>query len=70
MQTETITISMEYYNELLITKGKYEELKSQQTKQIDWNPRVVPLSTPTIYEEKKTPLDFTTITCSEEKNIK
>ena len=27
---ENITISMEEYKELLITKGKYEELKSQQ----------------------------------------
>ena len=28
---ETITIAMEEYKELLIIKGKYEELKSQQT---------------------------------------
>ena len=27
---ENITIPMEEYKELLITKGKYEELKSQQ----------------------------------------
>lgn len=27
---EEITISMEEYKELLITKGKYEELKTQQ----------------------------------------
>ena len=33
---EEITISMEEYKELLIIKGKYEELKSQQ-KPIIWN---------------------------------
>jgi hypothetical protein len=31
---EEITISMEEYKELLIIKGKYEELKSQQFKPI------------------------------------
>ena len=30
MDNNVITISMEEYKELLITKGKYEELKSQQ----------------------------------------
>lgn len=30
MENEKITITMEEYKELLITKGKYEELKSQQ----------------------------------------
>lgn len=35
---ENITISMEEYKELLITKGKYEELKSQQIiNPIKWN---------------------------------
>lgn len=34
MEQKNITISMEEYKELLIIKGKYEELKSQQTKQI------------------------------------
>ena len=31
---ENITIPMEEYKELLIIKGKYEELKSQQVKPI------------------------------------
>lgn len=31
---DNITISMEEYKELLIIKGKYEELKSQQVKPI------------------------------------
>lgn len=31
---EEITISMEEYKELLIIKGKYEELKSQTTKPV------------------------------------
>lgn len=30
MENKEITISMEEYKELLIIKGKYEELKSQQ----------------------------------------
>lgn len=30
MENKQITISMEEYKELLIIKGKYEELKSQQ----------------------------------------
>lgn len=37
---ETITISLEEYKELLITKGKYEELKNQTTSRINF-----PLST-------------------------
>lgn len=31
---ETITISLEEYKELLIIKGKYEELKSKQGNQV------------------------------------
>ncbi len=31
MENKEITISMQEYKELLIIKGKYEELKSQQT---------------------------------------
>lgn len=31
MENKEITIPMEEYKELLIIKGKYEELKSQQT---------------------------------------
>ena len=33
---ENITIPMEEYKELLIIKGKYEELKSQ-TRILDWD---------------------------------
>lgn len=32
---ETITITLEEYKELLIIKGKYEELKSQTTPHIE-----------------------------------
>lgn len=35
---ENITISIEEYKELLIIKGKYEELKSQQTVNITYPP--------------------------------
>lgn len=36
----TIEIPLDEYKELLIIKGKYEELKSQKekTQTIDWNP--------------------------------
>lgn len=34
MEEKNITISMEEYKELLIIKGKYQELKSQQIKPI------------------------------------
>lgn len=38
---DNITISMEEYKELLIIKGKYEELKSQKSTTINWNPREI-----------------------------
>lgn len=37
MSEDKITISMEEYKELLIIKGKYEELKSQTRQPIIWN---------------------------------
>lgn len=36
---EEITIPMEEYKELLIIKGKYEELKSQERNVITYTPR-------------------------------
>ena len=36
MDDKGITISMEEYKELLIIKGKYEELKSQQTLKLNY----------------------------------
>ena len=38
---ESITIPFEEYKELLIIKGKYEELKSQQN--IYYTPNITPL---------------------------
>lgn len=38
---ESITIPLEEYKELLIIKGKYEELKSQQN--IYYTPNITPL---------------------------
>jgi hypothetical protein len=35
---DEITIKMEEYKELLIIKGKYEELKSQKLNEITWKP--------------------------------
>ncbi len=52
---ENITIPMEEYKELLIIKGKYEELKSNQ-KPVIWNTR-------TLYDENQIPKEFTKITC-------
>lgn len=37
MNEDKITISMEEYKELLIIKGKYEELKEETRKPIIWS---------------------------------
>lgn len=42
---EKITITMEEYKELLITKGKYEELKGQQDKRTSCNTLIHPTTT-------------------------
>ena len=65
----TIEIPFEEYKELLIIKGKYEELKSRQTIKIDYSPTVQPLTMPTItYSGDKTidplPNSPYKITCS------
>lgn len=44
MDEEGITITMEEYKELLMIKGKYEELKEQQT-----ITKYIPPTYPTIY---------------------
>jgi len=64
----TIEIPLDEYKELLIVKGRYEELKSQKYQTIDWKPNTVrePLTIPTItYTEPKDPLPGETykITC-------
>lgn len=63
MDNNVITISMEEYKELLIIKGKYEELKSQQT--------IEKISVPDYYikdltEKYKMPEQPYKITCKEE----
>lgn len=40
---EEITIPMEEYKELLIIKGKYEELKSQANQPIIWRETKTPV---------------------------
>lgn len=57
---ENITISMEEYKELLIIKGKYEELKSQQVLKSNY-----PL-TRALAEKHKVPEPSYKITCEEE----
>lgn len=61
MENQVITIPMEEYKELLIIKGKYEELKSQQT-------IIKPNYTLTrdLIEKYKTPEPPCKINCKEE----
>ena len=56
---ENITIPMEEYKELLIIKGKYEELKGQQTVKIDW-----------VHRDTRTPIprEWTEVTCNKDFN--
>ena len=46
----TIEIPFEEYKELLMIKGRYEELKAQKTQTIDWKPSTIrePITMPTI----------------------
>ena len=61
---EVITISMEEYKELLIIKGRYEELKSNQPAiPLDWNK---PTLTRTLYGSgEQIPEPPYKMTCSE-----
>ena len=56
---ENITITMDEYKELLIIKGKYEELKGQQTLKIDW-----------VHRDTRTPIprEWTEVTCNKAFN--
>lgn len=69
---EQITISMEEYKELLMIKGKYEELKSQQITKVDlnnWNIKEVPLTMPTYYGTgAPIPEELTRVTCNKDFN--
>lgn len=56
---EEITILMQEYKELLITKGKYEELKGQQGTKINDNTLIK--SIPPYRDVSK---DWTEITCN------
>lgn len=60
MENKEITITMEEYKELLIIKGKYEELKSQQGLKVTY-----PL-TKDLGKEYKIPEDLYRVTCKEE----
>ena len=64
MENKEITISMEEYKELLIIKGKYEELKSQQT---IIKPNYI-LTRDLMKKHKITEPPYK-ITCKEEKNV-
>jgi len=43
-----IGLTLEEYNELLIIKGKYQELKQLNTKEITWDPVKYPWTAPTL----------------------
>ena len=63
---EEITIPMKEYKELLIIKGKYEELKSQERNVITYTPSDL---TRTIYGEP-IPKETYKITCDNPKLLK
>lgn len=59
---DNITIPMEEYKELLIIKGKYEELKSQQVK-----PTPILFREPKITKDYELPKEPYKITCGLEE---
>lgn len=63
----TIEIPFEEYKELLIIKGKYEELKSQQNQTVMWEPQPLLREDPLITYKLRTtdplPEETIKITC-------
>lgn len=59
--TETITITLKEYKELLIIKGKYEELKEQkqQITYVPWNTRITYNNTDDWLEKETKPYKIT-----------
>ena len=56
----TITITMEEYKELLIIKGKYEELKeSQQITYVPWRTNITYTNTDDFFEKEVKPYKVT-----------
>lgn len=56
----TITITMEEYKELLIIKGKYEELKErQQITYVPWRTNVTYKNTDDLFEKEVKPYKVT-----------
>lgn len=43
-----IGLTLDEYNEFLILKGKYEELKNQKQDKISWEPCTYPWTAPTL----------------------
>ena len=60
--TETITITLKEYKELLIIKGKYEELKERQQQQqipcVPWNTHIT-YNTDDLFEKEVKPYKVT-----------
>ena len=58
--TETITITLKEYKELLIIKGKYEELKeSQQIMYVPWRTNITYKNTDDLFEKEVKPYKVT-----------
>lgn len=66
--TEYFAVEWEEYKELLIIKGKYEELKRQKELTIQYIPNIQPLSTP---YPQDLPLKYpNTIFCDKKDEVK
>ena len=58
--TETITITLKEYKELLIIKGKYEELKErQQITYVPWRTNITYTNTDDLFEKEVKPYKVT-----------
>lgn len=58
--TETITITLKEYKELLIIKGKYEELKErQQITYVPWRTNITYKNTDELFEKEVKPYKVT-----------
>lgn len=62
-----VAIKWSEYKELLITKGKYEELKSQKEPAIQYIPSIQPLTTP--YPADLTPKYPNVTLCNVEREL-
>lgn len=72
IENRKITITLEEYKELLIIKGKYEELKSQQVRneQVrNKEDKPILVREPKIMKDYELPKEPYKVTCSETKRL-